>query len=149
MTRAVRKQLGGGPLVAGVDVGEQAGVNAADPRAGISKRVQRSDISPLRKQSAVARRHVLNEPRHLCGQLELGSDLGVALLQLREMLLQLIVPEQGVVIVGWVVHDTAPELCGSSTDSQAQDEQCNQKLLLHRTPILSSLHKSEGILWLL
>src|SRR5882724_11881712 len=146
MTRAVRKQLGGGPLVASVDVGEQAGVNAADPRAGISKGVQRSDISPLRKQSAVARRHVLNEPRHLCGQLELGSDFGVALLQLREMLLQLVVPKQGVVVVGRVIHDPASQLCGSSTNSQGNNEQSNQNLFLHRTPILSSLHKSEGIL---
>src|SRR6266850_8496744 len=118
MTRAIRKQLGGGPLVAGVDVGEQAGVNAADPRAGISKRVQRSDISPLRKQGAVACRHVLDEPSHLRGQFKLRSDLGVALLQLREMLLELVVPEQRVVVVRWVIHNTAAELGGSGADSQ-------------------------------
>src|ERR1700688_3106273 len=148
MIRAVREQLGCGLLVTGVDRGQQAGVDAANPKAGISERVERSHISPLRKHRAVARGHVSDECCHLPGKVELVGDLGVALLQLIEVLLKLLVAKQRVLVVGRVVDDPAPQLRRGGTYSQSQYEKANQNLSLHRVFSLSCLQRAEGILWL-
>ncbi len=101
------------------------------------KRVERGDFSPLRKQRPVAGRHVLDELRHLQGEVELAGDFGVALLQLNKVLLELVVAKQRVLVVGWVVDDSAAELRGRGTDAQSHDEQANQNLSFHRTFLLS------------
>jgi hypothetical protein len=90
MIRAVGEQLGCRPLISGVNRGEQAGVDAAHPGAGIPEGVERSYISPLRKQGPITRGHVFDELRHLHGQVELVGDLGEAFLQLTELLLAML-----------------------------------------------------------
>ena len=91
MVRGVWEKLGCGLQVTGVDVRKQAGVDAANLRAGVSEGVQRSHIAPLRKHRAVPRGHVSDERGHLHGEVELGRDLGVALLKLKKVLLKLVV----------------------------------------------------------
>ena len=60
--------------------------------------------------------------RAICmARFELGRDFGVALLQLQEMLLELLVAEHRVVVVGRVVHDPAPKLRGGGTDAQRRE----------------------------
>src|SRR5208337_2763593 len=118
MVRAVREQLSCGLLVAGVDVGQYAGVDAVNPRDGVPEGVERGYVSPLRKQSTVPSRHVSDEGGHLHGEIELVSDLVVALLQLQKVLLQLLVAKHRVLVVGGVVHDPAPELRGGGADTQ-------------------------------
>ena len=66
---------------------------------------------------------------HLQGEVELVGDLGVALLQLNEVLLELVVAEQRVVVVGRVVDDPASELRGSGADAQSQLRANNQNFL--------------------
>ena len=148
VVRAVREQLGCGLLVAGVDVGKQAGVDAADPGAGVTEGVQRGDIAPLRKQSAVAGRHVLDELRHLHGEVELVGDLGVAFLQLQKMLLKLLVAEDRILVVGGVVDDPASELRGSGTDTETPITRTKTRafLFIELPSFLSCLQRSEGIL---
>ena len=65
MIRGVWEKLGCGLQVTGVDVRKQAGVDAANPRAGVSEGVQRSHIAPLRKERAVTGWHVFDELCHL------------------------------------------------------------------------------------
>ena len=55
----------------------------------------------------VARRHVLNVSGHGDGQVVLVDDLRVSSLKLGQVLLELVVTQQGVVIVGGVVNDSA------------------------------------------
>ena len=81
---------------------------------GIPKRIQRVHISPLGKHCAVTRGHVSDECGHLHGEVELRYDLRVALLQLNEVLLELVVAKQRVVIVRWIVDNslrTGPTRC--------------------------------------
>jgi hypothetical protein len=66
----------------------------------------------------------------------LVGDLGVALLQLNQVLLELVVAEQRVVIVRRVVDDSATELSGGSDNAQSQLEDANQNLFFHRTVLL-------------
>jgi hypothetical protein len=49
--------------------------------------------------------------------------LGKVLLKYDKMLLELVIPEQCVVIVGRIVHDTASELSGGCPDGQSEGEQ--------------------------
>ena len=58
----------------------------------------------------VARRHVLNVSGHGDGQVVLVDDLGVRPLKLDQMLLELVVAQQGVLIIGGVVDDSTKEL---------------------------------------
>src|SRR5579859_1333411 len=118
MVRAVREQLGCGLLVAGVDVGQYAGVDAVNPRDGVPEGVERGYVSPLREQSTVTSRHVSDEGGHLHGEIELVGDLVVTFLQLQEMLLELLIAEQSVLVVGGVVHDPAPELRGGAAHTE-------------------------------
>ena len=69
--RVVLRQRVGGLQVAGVDVGKHAGVDAVNPRDRVPEGVERGHISPLRKHRAVTGRHVLDELRHLQGEVEL------------------------------------------------------------------------------
>ncbi len=101
----------------------------------------------MRKQGSVTRGHIFDELGHLQREVELPGDLGVALLQFREMLLELVVTKQCVVVIRGIIDDAATELRGGGTDTQAQHEQANQNLSFHKT-LSPFLHKSEGILWL-
>ena len=47
---------------------------------------------------------------------------GVVLLELNEVLLELVVAEQRVLVIGRVVDDSAPELRGGGADAQSQHE---------------------------
>ena len=96
-------------------------------------------IAPLRKQRAVTGGHVADEGGHLRGEIELVGDLGVTFLQLNEVLLELVVAEQRVLIVGGVVDDPASELRGGGANAQGQDERKEQNFSFHRTLILSFL----------
>ena len=49
------------------------------------------------------------------------SHLRDGLLQLNEVLLELVVPQESIAIVGWIVDDTAAEL---RLGSNRNDEQC-------------------------
>jgi len=77
----------------------------------------------LGKRSPVARGHVADVLGHLQGEVELRGHLGNVLLQLCEMLLELLVAKDRVLIVGWVVHDAASELClGSDGDKKKRNQ---------------------------
>ena len=128
------KQLGCGLLVTGVDGGKQAGVDAANPGAGISEGVQRSHISPLGKHRAVASGHVPDECGHLHGEVELRCDFRVTLLQLKKVLLELVVAKQRVVVVGWVVDNSISKLSGRGANREAHHEQKDENLSLHFSP---------------
>jgi hypothetical protein len=49
--------------------------------------------------------------------------LGKVLLKYDKMLLELIIPEQRVVIVGRIIDDTAAKLSGGCSDDQSEGEQ--------------------------
>ena len=46
------------------------------------------------------------------------------------MLLELLVAEQRVLVIGWVVHDPAPELRGGGTDAQNQNQNNCREIFL-------------------
>src|SRR5271170_2983842 len=69
----------------------------------------------------------------------MSGDFGDVLLQLNEVLLQLVVAQQRVLIVGRVVHDTAPELRGGSTNAENQNQENCWNFLFHWTPSFSAL----------
>src|SRR5256885_5006045 len=115
MVCGVWEKLGCGLEITGVDLWKQAGVDAANPRAGVSEGVQRSHIAPLRKRRAVPSGHVSDERGHLRSEVELGGDLRVALLKLKEVLLELVVAKQCVVIVRWVVDNPATKQIGRAS----------------------------------
>jgi hypothetical protein len=92
---------------------------------------------PLRKQRLVARRHVLDELRHLERKIELSGDFRVALLQFKKVLLELVVAQERVVVIGGIVDDSASELRGRGSDSESQDENANQDFSFHRGALLS------------
>ena len=58
------------------------------------------------------------------------GDLGVALLELHEVLLELLVAEQRVLVVRRVVDDPAPELRGGGTDAETQNQQRIARIFL-------------------
>src|SRR5882724_11279414 len=131
MIRGVWEKLGCGLQVTGVDVRKQAGVDAANPRAGVSEGVQRSHIAPLRKHRAVPSGHVSDERGHLHRKAELRCDLRVTLLKLKQVLLQLIVAKQCVVIVRWVVDNPATKLGRGGANREAHHEHKNENLSFH------------------
>ena len=90
------------------------------------------------KQRAITGGHVLDELRHLQGEVELGCKLRVTLLQFNKVLLKLVVAKQRVVEIGRVVDDSASELRRSGTHSQCQHEQANQNLSFSLEPLLLS-----------
>src|SRR6266849_551304 len=134
MIRAVREQLGCGLQVTGVDVGNQTGIDAVNPRTSIPKRIQRGHVSPLRKHCAVTSGHVSDECGHLHGQVELRCDFRVTLLQLKKVLLELVVAKQRVVVVGWVVDNSISKLSGCGANREAHHEQKDENLSLHFYP---------------
>ena len=113
-------ELCGGAEIA-VD-GVEVGIDAAEPARRIAVGVGGGDVPPVRELRAITRRHVVQVARHLERQVVGGGDLGVRLLQLREMLLQLVVAEQSVVIVRRVVDDSAAELGRSGADRRERSQ---------------------------
>ena len=49
--------------------------------------------------------------------------MGKVLLKYDKVLLELVIPEQRIVIVGRIVHDTAAKLSGGCADDQSKSEQ--------------------------
>ena len=62
----------------------------------------------------VARRHVLDVSGHGDGQVVLVDDLRVSSLELEQVLLELVVTQQGVLVVGGIVNDSTKELRATS-----------------------------------
>src|SRR5258707_8025041 len=134
MIRAVGEQLGCGLQITGVDVGKQARVDAANPRSGVSERVQRSHVAPLRKHRAIASGHVPDERGHLQGKVELRCDLRVTLLKLKEVLLELIVAKQRIVVVSRIVDNPTSKLGRRGANREAHYEHKDENLSFHFSP---------------
>src|SRR5712692_9634538 len=134
MIRAVGEQLGCGLQVTGVDVGNQTGIDAVNPRTSIPKRIQRGHVSPLRKHCAVTSGHVSDECGHLHGEVELRCDLRVTLLQLKKVLLELAVAKQRIVVVSRVVDNPTSKLGRRGANREAHYEHKDKNLSFHFSP---------------
>src|SRR5260370_20672016 len=83
----------------------------ANPPARVSVEIVCREGTPLGKRCAITRRHVLQIPGHLKGQVVLVQDLLVGLPELSKLLDKLAVTQDCNSVVGWVVDDSAePEL---------------------------------------
>src|SRR6267154_310127 len=138
----VGEERNDGLLVGGTDGLWSATVDGGDPSRGVSIGIAGGEGTPLGECGPVSRGHVADVLGHLQGEVELRGHLGNVLLQLCEMLLELLVAKDRVVIVGWVVHDAASELClGSDGDKKKrnQNESCGELLrdALHRDFLLN------------
>ena len=96
MGLVVWEKLRGCLLVAGRNEAGLTGIDAVDPRSRVSVGVQGGRIAPLRELGAIPRRHVIDVLGHLHGEVVLSDELRVAGPELKEMLLELVVPEKRV-----------------------------------------------------
>src|SRR5258708_1677566 len=138
----VGEERNDGLLVGGTDGLWSATVDSGNPSRRITVDIAGGEGTPLGKGGPVPRGHVADVLGHLQGEVEVRGHLGNVLLQLREMLLELLVTKDRVLIVGWVVHDAASELClGSGGDKKKrnQNESCGELLrdALHRDFLLN------------
>ena len=79
----------------------------------------------------------------------MGGDFGDVLLELNEVLLQLVVAQQRVLVIGRVVHDAAPELRGGGTNAENQNQEQLLEFSFSSDSFLFCPQRFEGILWLL
>ena len=92
--------------VALIDEGKLPRVDAVHPRRGISIGVLCDSISPVGKLCFIAGWHITEALGHLESQVVLRYELGIAVPELNELLLELKVPQQGVVVVRRVIDNT-------------------------------------------
>jgi len=76
-------------LIARINRGKLAGVDAVHPRSRVSVGVERRNISPLGKHGLVSSGHVLDVLSHPHGKVVLSNELRIAIFELNELLLEL------------------------------------------------------------
>src|SRR5258707_14236757 len=134
MIRAGREELGCGLLVTGGDVRKHDGVDSANSRPRIPKRIQWRLIPALGKHRAVTSGHVSDERGHLHGEVELRCNLRVTLLKLKEVLLELVVAKQRIVVVSRVVDNPTSKLGRRGANREAHYEHKDKNLSFHFSP---------------
>src|ERR1700676_4322680 len=111
--------------------GKQAGVDSGHPSSRILVCIPRKSVPPLRELGLISSRHVLQVSRHLQSQVVLGNELGVAVLQLNELLLKFGIAQQRVRVICGVVNNPESELRRSGSNAQPHDEQKCQGFSFH------------------